>query len=256
MFRAHVPERGAGPSGAASVGNGAALSPRGQPAHGAPAVAARLDEAFESRLREPLARIAMMAAVLKHELDDSHAEQIDSMVDAAERADSMLNDMLNFIRSETRGIPIVRRRVDLKVLCERVIDAIHNSHPDHPVLFACDSRVEGEFDPDAIALVLSKLLVNAMQHGAPRPPIRVKLRGRANDVVVDVWNPGPPLEADLTERLFEPFVCGSSYRSARAEGLGLGLYLVREVVRAHGGRIEMQSSDQEGTTFRVTLRRR
>ncbi len=222
----------------------------------ASAIASRLDAAFEARLREPLSGIATLATVLKHELDDDHAEQIDAMVHAAKRADGMLNDLLNFVRSGVGGIPIVRRRVDLKLLCERVVDAIHSAHPDHPVLFSCDSRLEGDFDPDAIATVLSKLVLNAMQHGAARPAIRVELRGLVSDVTIDVWNAGRPLDADLTACLFEPFVCGRSERSDRAEGLGLGLYLAREIVRAHGGRIELHKSDADGTTFRVTLPRR
>ena len=268
LFPARVSERGGTPPDPSGVGNhlglasprtangGAAALPEGGPERdGASEVASRLDADFESRLREPLSQSATMAAVLKHELDDDHAEQIEAMVRAAERANGMLSDMLNFIRSGIGGIPIARRRVDLKLLCERVVDAIHAGHPDHPVLFSCDSRLEGQFDPDAIASVLSKLVLNAMQHGAARPAIRVELRGLRNDVVIDVWNAGAPLDADLTAHLFEPFVRGRSGRSDHAEGLGLGLYLAREIVRAHGGCIEVRSGDRDGTTFRVTLPR-
>jgi signal transduction histidine kinase len=268
LFPARLRERVGTPSDPSGVGNlvgvaghrsgdgfAAALPERGQELDSASEVASRLDADFESRLREPLSQCATMAAVLKHELDDGHADQIEAMVRAAERANGMLNDMLNFIRSGIGGIPIARRRVDLKLLCERVVDAIHAGHPDHPVLFSCDSRLEGQFDPDAIASVLSKLVLNAMQHGAARPAIRVELRGLRNDVMIDVWNAGAPLDADLTAQLFEPFVCGRSSRSDHAEGLGLGLYLAREIVHAHGGRIEVRSGDRDGTTFRVTLPR-
>jgi signal transduction histidine kinase len=267
LFAARARERGGSTSDAADgaypvggdhrvVDPAAASMPRGHRVETASAIAPRLDAAFEARLREPLSGIATLATVLKHELDDDHAEQIDAMVQSAKRADGMLNDLLNFIRSGVSGIPIVRRRVDLKLLCERVVDAIHSAHPDHPVVFSYDSRLEGEFDPDAIATVLSKLVLNAMHHGAPRPAIRVELRGLTNEVVIDVWNAGRPLDSDLIGRLFEPFVCGRSARSDRAEGLGLGLYLARETVCAHGGRIELQGSDADGTTFRVTLPRR
>ena len=218
-------------------------------------VAARLDDDLESRLREPLSRIATMAGVLKHEIHDQHTEQVAAILAAADRADGMFKDLLNFVRSGMGGMRIARRRVDLKLLCERVIDAIHNAHPDHPLLFSCDSRLEGQFDPDAIASLLSKLVLNAMQHGAQRPAIRVELRGVGNDVLIDVWNGGPALDPELTGRLFEPFVCGRPLRPASAEGLGLGLYLAREIVRAHAGRIDVTSSERDGTTFRVTLPR-
>jgi signal transduction histidine kinase len=218
-------------------------------------VAARLDHRVESKLREPLSQIATIASVLKDELNDIQREQVEAVLDAAGRAEGMLSSVLDFVRTGVGGMPIARRRVDLKVLCERVVDAIHANHPDRPMLFACDSRLEGEFDPDAIAALLSKLVVNAIDHGAARPAIRVELRALENDIVLDVWNAGPALDTDLQGKVFEPFVCGRSVRPGRI-GLGLGLYLAREIVRAHGGWIDVQSGDREGTTFRVTLPRR
>jgi sigma-B regulation protein RsbU (phosphoserine phosphatase) len=217
-------------------------------------VRARLDVALERKLLDPISAIATAADVLRHQVSDAQVEQVSAIADAALRADTMARDFLNFVRSGMGGIFVSRRRIDLKVLCERVVDAIYSAHPDRPMIFTSDRRVEGNWDPDAIETLLSKLVLNAIAHGAPRPAIRIGVRALPDAAVIEVWNGGAIADRDVRENLFEPFASAqsSSSRSAAA-GLGLGLYLAREVARAHGGSIDVQSNDQDGTTFRVTL---
>ncbi|HZU82923.1 MAG TPA: HAMP domain-containing sensor histidine kinase, partial [Polyangiaceae bacterium] len=216
---------------------------------GAEELCARLDAAVEAKLREPIAEIGMLSAVLKHELSDMPGDQAAAIADAAERADVMVQDLLAFVRSYVGAtVRVSRRRVDLRRLCERLIDAIHSKNPDRPIVFACSSQLEGQFDPDVVAAIVSRLVDNAIEHGAPRPAIRIELQGGAAEVVFDVWNAGPALDPELMGRLFEPFVCGRPRRPGQREGLGLGLYLARQLVRAHGGRIDASSAEHEGTT--------
>ncbi|MGD0674903.1 MAG: HAMP domain-containing sensor histidine kinase [Polyangiaceae bacterium] len=216
-------------------------------------VRARLDESLERTLRDPISSIATIAGVLRHQVTEAQAEQLSAISRATTRADSMLCDLLDFVRTGMGGLRLARRRIDLKVLCERVVDAIYAAHPDRPMIFTSDRRVDGDWDPDAVETLLSKLIHNAIEHGAPRPAIRVAVHGLADSALVEVWNAGPIADRDIRARLFEPFVSGRQVDSKR--GLGLGLYLAREMARAHGGRIDVQSSDGEGTTFRVTLPR-
>jgi signal transduction histidine kinase len=215
----------------------------------------RLDEAFEQKLFEPLSRIRTMASVLDGDSGARHGPQLSAISDAAERAEAMLRDMLDFMRSAAGGQRIARRRVDLKLLCERVIDAIHSSHPDRPMVFRSDPRVEGLWDPERMAMLVSKLVLNAIDHGPPRPAIRIELEGRLDHAVLQVWNAGGISEAEPRDRLFEPFVCGSLRRAGVSQGLGLGLFLAREIAHAHDGRIDVQSCEINGTTFRVTIPR-
>lgn len=213
---------------------------------------ARLDDALEQRMREPFSSIRTMTAVLS---DARHAQQLTEIGKAAERGEAMLKDILDFLRSAAGGVSIVRRRVDLKVLCERLVDAIHVKNPDRAMLFTSDSRVEGQWDPERMAVLVSKLVLNAIEHGPAWPAIRIELRGTPDEAALVVWNAGAIVDAEPPHRLFDPFVCGRLRRTGSSEGLGLGLFLAREIARAHGGRIDVQSSESDGTTFRLTVPR-
>jgi len=215
----------------------------------------RLDGVLERRLFEPFARIRTVAAVLTDDPSSRHAEQSDALGEAAGQAERMCREVLEFMRIAAGDIRIERRRVDLKVLCERVVDAIHVGHADRSMMFTSDSRVEGEWDPDRLAMLLSNLVLNAIQHGRPRPAIRIELHAQGDHAVLQVWNAGSIVHPELPRRLFEPFVCGGGKQSGASEGLGLGLFLAREIAWAHGGRIEVQSTEKDGTTFRVVLPR-
>jgi signal transduction histidine kinase len=218
-------------------------------------VRTRLDAGMEHAVRDPLLRIATAAGVLRHEVTTAQRHQLDAIAESAVRTDEMLRDMLEFIRSSHGGLPVSRRRIDLKILCERVVDAIHRANPDSPIVFASDRRVDGDWDPDAVESLLSKLLVNAIAYGAQRPPIRVGLRAVSESAVLEVWNAGGIADVGVRARLFEPFVSGAGEVGRGRRGLGLGLYLAREIARAHGGWIDVETDDRTGTTFRATLPR-
>jgi phosphoserine phosphatase RsbU/P len=218
---------------------------RGEDARG------RFDAAMDQSLIDPLSEIATVAGVLAHRASGAQANQLTAIADAAMHANAMLADLMTFVRSGMGGLTVRRRPLDLKVLCERVVDAVHCAHPDRPLLFTSDRRVDGRWDPEAIELLLSKLLVNAIQHSPRRPAVRVALQAVAESAVLDVWSPGV-IAPEVMPDLFEPFVTGGA-ASQRRPHLGLGLYLAREVARAHGGRIEVRAA--EGTLFRVVLPR-
>ena len=216
---------------------------------------ARLGDALERRLREPLLRIGAMAEVLKGDPDARHRDQLTEIRDASDRAEGMLGDMVDFMRASSGGLQVARRRVDLKLLCERVVDAIHTRHPNRPMLFTSAARVEGSWDPDRMASLLTKLVVNAIHYGPPRPAIRVELDASPEAAALRIWNAGRVVIGEPQARVFEPFVSGPPRAGGATGGLGLGLYLAREIARAHGGRIELHSSEEQGTTFLVTVPR-
>jgi signal transduction histidine kinase len=220
------------------------------------ALADRVRQAYEAKLREPLATLTAVAGALKQQVRDENAPDVALMEEAAERADRMLGDFVEFVQSEIGGgLRISRRPVDLRLVCERAVDAIQRSRPYHAIEFVRAPRIEGRWDPDRIEMLLSKLVHNALEHGATARGVRVRLEDAGDHAVLEVWNSGPVLDDVLMRRLFEPFVCGPSTRGDGPPGLGLGLYLARAIARAHGGRIEVKSDARDGTRFRAFLPR-
>jgi len=117
--------------------------------------------------------------------------------------------------------------------------------------------LDGEWDPDRLAQVASNLVDNAMAHGPPDGPVRVTAGGDAGTVQLTVHNAGPAIPALLQSVLFDPFRRGhDGEETSRTAGLGLGLYITREIVAGHGGTVEVVSTDAEGSTFRVALPRK
>jgi signal transduction histidine kinase len=130
---------------------------------------------------------------------------------------------------------------------------METAHPERRLQLQVDGELSGTWDAPRLEQVISNLLGNAVRHGSPEGPVQVTLKGEPARVVLCVHNAGhiPP---QLLPRVFEPFQSNRDSRS-RAGGLGLGLYIVQQIVLAHGGSVEVQSTPSEGTSFHVMLPR-
>jgi signal transduction histidine kinase len=113
----------------------------------------------------------------------------------------------------------------------------------------------GVWDKERLAQVVSNLIGNAIEHGKPGGAIEVRLRSEGDGVRLEVHNQGAAIPAELLPSIFDPFR-RQQRAGQKSEGLGLGLYICRELVRAHGGEIAVQSTDEAGTTFTVRLPRK
>ncbi len=143
--------------------------------------------------------------------------------------------------------------MDLCPLLTAVVDELTIAHPELVLDLHCP-RVHGAWDKDRLEQVFSNLISNALHHGAPGRPVRVTASQEGSSIRVDVHNEGVPIPESLRVDIFNPFRRGDSdSRSVKTAGLGLGLYISREIVRAHGGEIEVRSTATEGTSFRVVL---
>jgi signal transduction histidine kinase len=211
----------------------------------------RMRGAFERALLEPLSVIASMAGIPARGTEDGPGQAIAS---AAAHADVALRDLLEFLEYQLGGVPVVRRRVDLRLLCERVLDSIQSRYPESPIAFSGAVPVDGDWDPDRLASLLSRLVVDAVERDPSRRVVRVLLRGVGNRAVLDVCTPPSRMPGALA-RPFEPFGPGSSPEGDGPPRLGLGLYLAHEIALAHGGSIEVLQDAAAGTTLRVTLPR-
>jgi PAS domain S-box-containing protein len=211
-------------------------------------------------LRNPLAAILGYARVLARDenLDERQRGMLSRIDVSTSKAVRIVGDLLDLTRLEsTRAMPIDVRTTRVDEICRAVVEEAAAVHPGREI------RVEGrgdplvEWDPDRVSQLLSNLLVNALRHGAADRPVSIDWAATAKAVAVDVHNWGAPIPPELRAHLFEPFRRGAQ-PAARGPsgGLGLGLYIAREIARAHGGEIAFTSSEAEGTAFTIRLPRR
>jgi len=161
----------------------------------------------------------------------------------------MIADVLDFTRGRLGGgIPLSAKPTDFGRICHDTVTELRTAHPSRKIVMETSGDVLGVWDPDRIAQVISNLIGNAVQYGID--PVFVRLHGESDEVVLAVNNQcaGEPLPAEFLPQLFDPFRRGAPVEHTHA-GLGLGLYIVSEIVRAHGATIEVASSAEEGITF-------
>ena len=203
-------------------------------------------------LRNPLTAIVTSAHLLLRygELPERQARVVARISASADRMTRMIDDLLDFARTRLGGeLPIHPRRVDLRQLCEQMVEELEFAYT-RQVKLETEGDLWGDWDADRIAQVISNLVGNALQHSDG--DIAVSLRGEDDSVLFETKNGGPPIPAEVLPHIFEPGRRGD----ARSGGLGLGLFIVRQIVLAHGGTIEVRSSEGEGTTFTARLPRK
>lgn len=208
-------------------------------------------------LRTPLTAINMTAATLleRGSLDPTAKKSLSRITSASTRMARIISDVLDWAAvGHDQGLKISYEHVDLASVCERVVAEIRAAHPGRVVDFTREGTCEGLWDSGRMAQVVSNLVANAIQHGAPRAPIRVTLRDLGEDIILEVHNEGSPIPADRIPRLFDPFASRPDPASSGSKHrLGLGLYIVGQIVAAHRGTVDLDSRIDTGTTFRVRL---
>ena len=210
-------------------------------------------------LRSPLGAVLMAGdLILRQEEPGEKVKLLASQVcNSARRANNMVNDLLDLARCNLgTGIPVHRQHVELNPICSSVIEELRAASPQATIIFNETARISGQFDPDRMAQVFSNLIGNALRHGDSTLPIHVSLFSEAGVSRFSVHNSGEPIPADVMPYLFKPEGRYSSYAAEEkgsAAGLGLGLFIAAEIVASHGGRIEVESCAERGTTFLVIL---
>ena len=156
---------------------------------------------------------------------------------------TMIRDVLDHARTSLAAFPHDPVPMDLRIVCQVAIDELRSIHPGRQITCEVAGDVEGSWDPVRLQQVVSNLVGNALEHS--EGVVSVRVEAGEHDVVLSVHNDGDPIPPHILPVLFEPF--GRGDRSAN--GLGLGLYIVQEIMRRHGGTIEVRSSPDLGTTF-------
>lgn len=214
-------------------------------------------------LRSPLNAVMAASVAIERnaELSDRDLRLIRVIQSSGARMMDLINDMLDFTSSQLgHGIPIRPQAADLGELVAEAVRVSQVTHAPREFRITLAGDLTGKWDVGRIRQAISNLLDNAVQHGATDSPITVRIcaLGANGDLIVAVHNLGPAIPAGEQERIFDPFRRGSSKAEAEGlrSGIGLGLYIAREVAEAHGGGLEVESIVGKGTTFSLRLARR
>ena len=207
-------------------------------------------------LRNPLATIASAAGLLER-LDGVPERGVRlsrSIAATSRRMAKMISDLMDFTRVRLgSGMPIEREPLDLRALVTGVIEDTALAYPGRRLRLEADAEARGSLDGDRMAQAVGNLLKNALDYGPEESAVTVTLEPEGRGVLLRVHNEnlGAPIPPDRLSTLFDPFrQAGEGV--AKRQGLGLGLYIAREIVRAHGGTIDV-SSGAAGTTFSLWL---
>jgi PAS domain S-box-containing protein len=210
-------------------------------------------------LRQPVTIILGYAALLHRHLERSGASDDDRraaehILTSAQNLDRMIGDLLDVSRIESRRLTIRRQSTELPALVQEVLDRSQQVTAGHPVQLEVRAAIPPvEVDPARIEQVLGNLLSNAAKYSEPDAPIGLVIARRGAAVEVAVSNSGVGIAPDEVPQLFERFYRTREVQGDGRPGIGLGLYIAKGLVEAHGGSIWAESVPGQITTFHVTL---
>ena len=210
-------------------------------------------------LRNPLSAIdlAVHALLRRGDLDPRTRAVVLRIQSAVGRGIALIRDLLDFTSARRPGgIPIAPQPLDLHAVVAAAVQELVSAWPGREVRVTSAGDAVGSWDPARIEQLVQNLVSNALKYGDPERPVEVRTLGGARWVRIEVWNAGAPIDPALLPHVFEPL-----RRAARTgdvggvRGVGLGLYIVDHIARAHGGTVDVVSAEQAGTTFVVRLPR-
>jgi PAS domain S-box-containing protein len=207
-------------------------------------------------LRNPLASIRLgVELLLRSGASEQQLRTVTRMARSAERMHQLVAGLLDLTRLRAgQQLPINRETSNMHLLVERAVEEVSVADPGRVTVTAHGDGT-GEWDNVRVGQALGNLLGNALQHSPAGSPVRVEVEGGVEQVLVSIHNGGAPIPPEQRDGLFEPFRRGEQ-PGALDGSVGLGLYIAWHVARAHGGTIEVDSSPDRGTTFRLVLPKR
>jgi signal transduction histidine kinase len=218
--------------------------------------ALRLNEMFAAvlghDLRNPLNAISLCAQVLVRNPSESESAVVGERILAStRRMAGMIEQLLDVARIRSGGIELAMQQSDVSRLCEAILEELVGARQSARIAVTAKGDTTATFDADRLSQVFSNLIGNALQHGEGDSPVSVDIDGSdPGAVTVHIRNRGV-IAPEHMGVLFEPF------RSANPSGggLGLGLYIARQLVDAHGGSVHARTGDDGHTTFDVSIPR-
>lgn len=211
-------------------------------------------------LRNPLAVISGVRQMLQISGNLSAKEK--SLLRRVQGSTKNMQELIDNLLELTNlrlgsGMTIEKTTTDINRLCEEILQEFEVSYPDAEFQLDSPGPVEGDWDPLRLRQVINNLTANALRHGQPGGPVKLTVSAKGNTASLAINNQGPPIPEHLQEMIFNGmFSKKSKDRPVKKESsYGLGLYIVREIVNKHDGKIELESTEKKGTTFTICLPR-
>lgn len=207
-------------------------------------------------LRNPLSTIHLsVGLLLRDELTARQRRVAEGIGRAVARSTRLIGDLLDFTQARIGGgIRVSPREVDVHVVVAQALDELRVAFPNAQIAHERTGSGTTLADDDRLTQVLGNLVANAVAYGDHSSGVTVLTAVGEEVVVVSVHNRGPAIPSDLLPTLFDTMTRGAS--AGAQHSVGLGLFVVREIARAHGGVASAKSSAEEGTTVSITLPRR
>ncbi len=212
-------------------------------------------------LRNPLATTLMASRFIMEaaEMDDKYASAASRIHHAGQRMNRLVIDLIDYTRTNLgSSMPIIVKQVDLDNLCTEALAEQKVAHPGYQFELVSLGDCTGRWDDNRIAQVLSNLLGNAVQYGHKAEKIVLRLHPHPDHVLLCVENRGKLIPPEKINTVFEPLVRlagDDAEQGGPGNSLGIGMYIAREIVHAHGGTISVTSTEEKGTVFSLTLPR-
>jgi sigma-B regulation protein RsbU (phosphoserine phosphatase) len=205
-------------------------------------------------LRNPLSTIQMATVVLgRNVLPVSQQRLLRRINIAAERANKLIADLLDFTQARLgKGLPVNLETIDLHAVVAETVEELSLAYPGRTLRHERAGEGRCLADPHRLAQLIGNLVANAMVYGSSGAPVIVSSSIDGSAFVLGVHNQGPAIPAALQAALFQPMARGTTGGAARS--VGLGLFIVNEITRAHGGHAEVEST-ATGTTFSASFPR-
>jgi signal transduction histidine kinase len=221
----------------------------------------RLTSIVSHDVRNPLSAIQISITWLLRRREQFTPEQVGALervMHSAGRIDALSALLIDYTRARLgRGLPTSMASTDARDAVERAVDELRSSNPGSAIALEVQTEnSRGVWDAERIAQLASNLVSNAVRYGRPGAVVTITLANAPRDALeIRVHNHGAPIPKAAVPTLFEPYSRGEGAEQSARRGLGLGLYIVREIVRAHAGEIEVRSTESDGTTFIARLPR-